>query len=52
MKRPSSDGSVSRMRSPRGVVRTDFVKGLGRLCWVMAEADAFTDFIVVVKRSM
>ena len=28
------------------------MKRLGRLCWVMVEADAFTDFIVVVKRSM
>ena len=52
MKRSSSEGSMSRIRSPRETVRTARVKGVEWLCCVMAEAEALTDFNVFVKRSM
>jgi hypothetical protein len=52
VKRPSSEGSMSRIRSPRGRVRTARVKGPEWLRSVMAEAESLTDFIVLVIRSM
>ena len=51
-KRPSSAGSISRIRSPRGVERRERVKGAWWLDEVMTEADALTDFVELVKRSM
>jgi hypothetical protein len=52
VKRPSSEGSMSRIRSPRGRVRTARVKGPEWLWWLMAEAESLRDLIVLVRRSM
>lgn len=52
MKRPSSEGSISRIRSPRGVERTDREKGPECRVKSMALADDFMSLVVWFRRSM